>query len=91
MLDLKNFKELRARSRMVKRVDIGSADKVVNMRVLGVPAMGFCLAGVPAYAVEEGARKVGWNRSAKEDFITNGRCVIMSAIQRVVQQVLVEK
>ena len=77
---------------MVKRVDISLVDKVVNMRVLGVPAMVFSLAGVPAYAVEEGVRTVGWNRtSAMKVFGTHGRCVIMSAIQRVMQQVLLEK
>ena len=53
---------------------------------------GFFPARVPAYTVEEGVRTVGCNRtSAMKDFVIHGRCVIMSAIQRIMHQVLLEK
>ena len=53
---------------------------------------GFFPARVPAYTVEEGVRTVGWNRNgAMRDFVPDGRCVITSAIQRIMHQVLQEK
>ena len=76
---------------MVKRVDISGRQNCLcggSRRA----SYGFSLAGVLAYAVEKGARAVGWNRSgARKDFVTNGRCVVTSAIQRVVHQMLLEK
>ena len=76
---------------MVKRVDISGRQNCLcggSRRA----SYGFSLAGVLAYAVEKGARAVGWNRNgAMKAFVIHGRCVLTSAIQRVVHQVLVEK